>query len=182
LVYNLCRNRSQVKGHGVTNTATYEHGASFAAVQGDMDPQSLKHFTQNVDIKVKKLTSEEIVFDLIGAEPPLANALRRIMISEVPTMAIEKVIMWQNTSIIPDENLAHRVGLIPLNADADLFELVGKDGDVKEDYSASNSLKFKLHKKCTKKDPSQPTKFNCTYAEEDLLFNHANIYSGDFEW
>jgi len=40
------------------------------------------------------LTDDKIVFDLIGAEPPLANALRRIMISEVPTIAIEKVTMW----------------------------------------------------------------------------------------
>jgi DNA-directed RNA polymerase I and III subunit RPAC1 len=42
------------------------------------------------------------VFDLKGAEAPLANALRRIMISEIPTMAIEKVELWQNTSVIPE--------------------------------------------------------------------------------
>lgn len=41
-----------------------------------------------------ELNDEEIVFDLVGAEPPLANALRRILISEIPTMAIEKVNMW----------------------------------------------------------------------------------------
>jgi DNA-directed RNA polymerases I and III subunit RPAC1 len=68
------------------------------------------------------MDDEEIVFDLIGAEPPLANALRRILLAEIPTMAIEKVTMWQNTSIIPDENLAHRVGLIPIKADPRLFE------------------------------------------------------------
>jgi DNA-directed RNA polymerase I and III subunit RPAC1 len=54
----------------------------------------LKHFVNNVDIKIQKLNSEECVFDLIGAEPPLANALRRIMIAEIPTVAIEKVTMW----------------------------------------------------------------------------------------
>jgi DNA-directed RNA polymerases I and III subunit RPAC1 len=68
------------------------------------------------------LNDEEIVFDLIGAEPPLANALRRVLIAEIPTMAIEKVNMWQNTSIIPDENLAHRVGLIPIKADPRDFD------------------------------------------------------------
>ena len=76
----------------------------------------------NTDIKIKKCTDQEIIFDLIGAEPPLANALRRIMIAEIPSIAIEKVTMWQNTSIIPDENLAHRVGLIPLEADGRDFE------------------------------------------------------------
>lgn len=44
--------------------------------------------------KIKELNEEEIIFDLIGVEPPLANALRRIMIAEIPTMAIEKVEMW----------------------------------------------------------------------------------------
>ena len=43
---------------------------------------------------MKKLNEEEIIFDLIGAEPPLANALRRILIAEIPTMAIEKVELW----------------------------------------------------------------------------------------
>ncbi len=36
-------------------------------------------------------------------------------------MAIEKVNLYQNTSIIPDEVLAHRLGLIPINVDPRLF-------------------------------------------------------------
>jgi DNA-directed RNA polymerase I and III subunit RPAC1 len=68
------------------------------------------------------LDKDEIVFDLVGVEPPLANALRRILIAEIPTVAIEKVGMWQNTSVIPDENLAHRMGLIPIDVDPRLFE------------------------------------------------------------
>jgi hypothetical protein len=42
-------------------------------------------------------------------------------------IAIEKVTIWQNTSIIPDENLAHRLGLIPLNVDARLFDYHKED-------------------------------------------------------
>ena len=33
----------------------------------------------------------DLEFDIIGADPSLANAIRRILISEVPSMAIEKV-------------------------------------------------------------------------------------------
>ena len=73
------------------------------------------------------------------------------MIAEIPTIAIEKVEMWQNTSIIPDENLAHRMGLVPLAVDPRLFEY---KTSAKKPYDETNSLRFKLHKICTKKDPS----------------------------
>ena len=54
-----------------------------------------------MDIKVTKLDEESIEFELIGVSPSYANALRRILISEVPTMAIEHVFFLNNTSTIP---------------------------------------------------------------------------------
>lgn len=94
-------------------------------------------------------------------------------------MAIEKVEMWQNTSIIPDENLAHRMGLIPIQADPDLFDFKPED----KHHDDSNSLRFKLHVECTKKDPSKPTPLNINDVHmEEQLFNHSNVYSGDLEW
>jgi len=171
------KSRATVKMHGVDNSQTYEHPASFAATTKELDPNSLKHFVKHVDIKVKKMDKDEIVFDLIGAEPPLANALRRIMIAEIPTIAIEKVTMWQNTSIIPDENLAHRMGLIPIKADARLFE----NHTAGEEYTETDSLNFRLHKICTKKDPSAPMILNNTH-DEEKLYNNSNVFSGDLEW
>ncbi len=109
----------------------------------------------------------------------MANALRRIMISEIPTMAIEKVELWQNTSVIPDENLAHRVGLCPIMVDPNLFE----DKDPETPNNETNSLRFKLHVLCTKKDPKMQTPLNINdVAEEERIFNHSNVYSGDLIW
>ena len=79
-------------------------------------------FSQITNIEIKSKTKEEIVFDIKGVDPTVVNTLRRIMIAEVPTMAIETVIINQNTSIIPDEVLAHRLGLIPILADANDFK------------------------------------------------------------
>lgn len=122
------------------------------------------------------MDDEEIIFDLIGVEPPLANALRRIMIAEIPTMAIEKVEMWQNTSVIPDENLAHRMGLVPILVDPRLFQFKATD----KSYDDTNSLRFKLHVVCTKKDPKMPTPLNINdVEEEEKIFNHSNVYSSD---
>jgi DNA-directed RNA polymerase I and III subunit RPAC1 len=44
---------------------------------------------------------------------------------QVPTMAIEKVLIANNTSVIQDEVLAHRLGLIPISVDPRLFEYAG---------------------------------------------------------
>lgn len=45
----------------------------------------------------------ELEFDLIGFSAALANVYHRILLSEVPSMAIEKVFMLNNTSLIQDE-------------------------------------------------------------------------------
>lgn len=44
-------------------------------------------------------------FDLIGIHASIANALRRIMISELPTMAIEHVFIKDNTGVVQVEVL-----------------------------------------------------------------------------
>lgn len=61
-------------------------------------------------MKIEVIKDEENVleFDIIGCSATLANAFRRILLSEVPSMAIEKVYIINNTSIVQDEVLAHR--------------------------------------------------------------------------
>jgi DNA-directed RNA polymerase, alpha subunit/40 kD subunit len=67
------------------------------------------------------------------------------MISEVPTVAIEHVYMWNNSSIVHDEVLAHRLGLIPINVDPRLFdEFLGEDDEATD----RNTIVFRLSVKC----------------------------------
>ncbi|KAM3248333.1 DNA-directed RNA polymerases I and III subunit rpac1-like isoform X3 [Capsicum annuum] len=45
-----------------------------------------------------------------------------LVVMQLPTMAIGKVLSANNTSIIQDEVLAHKLGLIPIKVDPRLFE------------------------------------------------------------
>lgn len=83
---------------------------------------NFKKFAKKFRIVIIRMGPTEMEFDLIGIQPAFANAFRRLMLSEVPSMSIEKVLIKNNTSIIQDEVLAHRLGLIPLRADPRLFE------------------------------------------------------------
>lgn len=70
--------------------------------------------SQNFHVDFHKNDTHEAVFSLVGVDASIANAFRRILLADIPTLAIEDVFVNQNTSIIQDEVLAHRLGLIPL--------------------------------------------------------------------
>ena len=69
---------------------------------------------QSPKIKIISIDYNNIKFELYNTELTIANALRRVIISEVPTLAIDIVEISENTSALHDEYLAHRMGLIPL--------------------------------------------------------------------
>ena len=70
-----------------------------------------------MQIEIASLDDTLARFTLSGSSPGFANAFRRAMISEVPTLAIEDVRIYDNTSALFDEMLAHRLGLIPIKTD-----------------------------------------------------------------
>ncbi|XP_060521590.1 DNA-directed RNA polymerases I and III subunit RPAC1 [Cylas formicarius] len=135
----------------------------------------LKYFKKKFQIVVVRKEGYEMEFDLIGIHPFLVNTFRRLILSDVPSMAIEKVHVINNTSIMQDEVLAHRLGLIPLKADPRLFEH-------KTDASASNNgndtLEFELKIKCTNSKDS--SKKDSSRAED--IYKNSNVYSKHLKW
>lgn len=72
--------------------------------------------TTKHQIEITQLTKNVIRFTLSNSNASMANAIRRIILAEVPTLAIDIVNVYENTSAFHDEFLAHRLGLIPIDS------------------------------------------------------------------
>jgi len=76
-----------------------------------------------VKIEVLEKNDKNMRLLIRGVDVPFLNALRRTIIAEVPCMAIDEVVMIENSSILQDEIIAHRLGLIPLKTDLESYNL-----------------------------------------------------------
>lgn len=65
--------------------------------------------------------SKKMSVKLKGVPLQYANALRRICLNGVTVFAVDTVDIIENSSVLPDEGLAHRLGLIPLKTDLSRF-------------------------------------------------------------
>lgn len=77
-------------------------------------PAQHETFASDPKIQLRSLTDQRADFILSNVSLSFANALRRVIIAEVPTVAIDTVEIMNNTTVLPDEMLAHRLGMIPL--------------------------------------------------------------------
>lgn len=67
-------------------------------------------------LSIEELDDSHIKFRLSGVSLAYANALRRVIIAEVPTIAIDLVTVRENTTPLHDEFIAQRLGLVPLQS------------------------------------------------------------------
>ncbi len=76
-----------------------------------------------VEVKVLEESGTTVSLQLEGIDRSYANAVRRFCISEVPAMAIDDVVILENSSVLYDEILAHRLGMIPIRTDLSRYNL-----------------------------------------------------------
>jgi len=85
-----------------------------------------------MEIEILEMEDRKASFILRNSSPAMANALRRTMLSDIPKMAIDKVefhlgpIMvddkeYESVTPLFDEIVAHRLGMVPVPTDHQLF-------------------------------------------------------------
>ncbi|MCV0411198.1 DNA-directed RNA polymerase subunit D [Nitrosopumilus sp.] len=95
-------------------------------------------FVQDLSsLEVISKDNQKIAIKLKGVPLQYANALRRVCLNGVPVFAIDTVDIIENSSVLPDEGLAHRLGLIPLKTDLGRFNEPSKC-DCKSETGCSN--------------------------------------------
>ncbi|TXT61998.1 MAG: DNA-directed RNA polymerase subunit D [Promethearchaeota archaeon] len=76
-----------------------------------------------MELEIIEQTDQTLQFIVKDISIEMVNALRRIMVGWVPSMAVDEVIILKNDSPLYDEILAHRIGLIPFTTDLDAYNL-----------------------------------------------------------
>ncbi|RAO69564.1 uncharacterized protein BHQ10_005576 [Talaromyces amestolkiae] len=147
---------------------------------GESHEWSIEKFQDNFRVDFHKNETYDASFSLVGLDASVANAFRRILIAEVPTLAIEFVYILNNTSVIQDEVLASRLGLIPLKGSIEglnwmqWFKKATEEDPESSDPSDFNTVVLNLHVECSVNERALP-------GEEDprLRYHNAHVYASD---
>ncbi|XP_076443132.1 DNA-directed RNA polymerases I and III subunit RPAC1-like [Babylonia areolata] len=180
------RTKVRLTEHKVVNVHSTDFPWNYPGYDDSWDE---KKFKQNFRIEIIRITKEtkrhhglglelddvdEMEFDMVGVDCSIANAIRRILLAEVPTMAIEKAHVYNNTSILQDEVLAHRLGLVAIKADPRLFEY--KQPGTDDEGTEQDTLEFHLKVRCTKN-------LNATDSTDpDQLYRDHRVTTKYLEW
>ncbi|KAI0022990.1 DNA-directed RNA polymerase [Xylariomycetidae sp. FL0641] len=172
------RNTVGINEETITNTVSTDYPDNYL---NEDDAWDKEEFRKRFKVQFHDNKQFDSQFSLIGIDASIANAFRRILIAEIPTLAIETVFVANNTSVIQDEVLAHRLGLIPFTGGKkglrDFMIFWRKPGPEEDPYATTfdnNTVSLQLQAKCThnKDAPKDST-------DPKELYHNAHIYARD---
>ncbi|KAM4060553.1 RNA polymerase rpb3/RpoA insert domain-containing protein [Hirsutella rhossiliensis] len=114
----------------------------------DYDPMMMDGEPEQPQVKISAADGARVDFELSKTNLSFANSLRRVIQAEVPTIAVDLVEIEINSSVLADEFIAHRLGLVPLNSKGVNELNYSRDCDC-EQYCEQCSVTLTLHAKCT---------------------------------
>eukprot|EP00915_Cephaloidophora_sp_WS-2016_P010973 GHVH01016145.1.p2 GENE.GHVH01016145.1~~GHVH01016145.1.p2 ORF type:complete len:354 (-),score=40.65 GHVH01016145.1:2108-3169(-) len=104
-------------------------------------------FTQNKVSVTANPDESTIEFTISDSTVEFANGLRRCMIADVPTLAIDIVTVQENNSCLPDELIVHRLGLLPVDS-SKASEMLSRQDCPCNDVCPQCAALFELNVSC----------------------------------
>ncbi|KAA8906293.1 DNA-directed RNA polymerase [Sphaerosporella brunnea] len=175
------RNIVGVNAETVTNVTSNDFPGHWP---GEDHSWNVSKFRETLRIQFFRNDRFHAEFDIVHVDASIANAFRRIMMAEVHSFAIEQCYFLNNTSVIQDEVLAHRLGLVPIVGNHRTMRNMkwhrrGNDPKTGQPYQPTVYDTLILHLQATcERIPNAPK----GETDPDKLYRNHTVYARDLEW